>query len=309
MKKIKLLFFGITSILIVSCEKNEDLENAQTSPSAVSETYISRRKANEVATVSKTAYSDWTVVTRNDLSNLGQFLNESFAKQRFNDRISINDVPKNVSVNDVKLGSGTNPNQGQNWVTERRFVGNGYSGAAGPYTNWQQVSGYAARVETNYTNTTQNLGGFVLYSSIRTVTSNWNVSATAGLKIAGKVGIPFVTEGSVEVSLSTTAGGGESKSTTFTENYRTPNINVAPGQSVRFVLEERWRPLNSTWSVPVNFRGYVGADYGKRVNGHYFWAIPASSYFWDFQNGSQKYTVSINEKSAHEIRVAAYYVN
>jgi hypothetical protein len=308
MKKIKLLLLGVTTIVMIGCEKNEDLENAQSSPSATSETYVSKRPTT-TATASKSTETGWTKVTRTDLGNLGQFLNENFAKTRFNDRISINDVPRNVSVNDVKLGSGTNPNSGQNWVTERRFEGTGSSTAAGPYVSWRPVSGYSARVEENYSNATKDLGGFVLYNRATTNTSNWNVSVTTGLKIGGKIGIPFVTEGSVEVSLSATAGGGGSKSTTFTENYRTPHIDVDPGKRVRFVLEERWRPINSLWTVPVKFRGYVGADYGKRVNGHYFWAIPASSYFWDFQNGSQKYTVNIVEKYAHEIRVAAYRLN
>lgn len=329
MNKVKLLSFllGAISFTMVSCEEKEVLEPASkeleislTEPAAVSEIYTAKMpKIPVISNETVSTTTGWEKVTRDDLGKLrlgtGTFLTESLAKDRYHSRISLDGRtwPRNkvqlVSVNGTLLGSGhsVNPSTHMGWVAERRFEASKASGStSSSYVAWRPVSGYSARVETNYTNSTQNLGDFVLFSTVRTKTSDWSVSATAGITVGGSIGVPFVTEGTVEVSLSATAGTGGSKSTSYTENYRTPNINVGPGKSVRFVLEERWRPASGVWHVPLKFRGMIGGRFSDRVHGHNIWGFAASSYFWDFQNGSKKYTVNVSERAFHEFRVAAY---
>jgi hypothetical protein len=268
-----------------------------------------QRLLRERATT-KYAYGDWSRITRDDLSHMGSHWNSDFARGRFQAVMGSDKTPVNVDVNDVQLGSsGQNPNGQWGWYADKRLVGNGQISDIPGFNGWQHVNGYTVSIIRNYGKSVLNLPKDLFGSTATTQATNWSIAATAGVKIGGKVGIPLVTEGSVEVSFSVTGTGGGSTSTTITQPFYQPAISVPVGYEAVFELVERWRPVSAVWTVPIEVSGLVGADYGAgKWNGHYFWTLPATSYFYEYGNrpGAEKYTVYLNQKYGIEMVVRAY---
>ena len=259
----------------------------------------------------KVAYGSWSRINATDLSRMGSHANVDYAKNRFTSVIgSGTQRPVNVDINDIKLGSeGQNPNATYGWYADKRFVGTGQISDIPNYNAWTHVSGYNIQVVPNLENKTINLPSVLLFSSATTKATNWSMSATAGVKIGGKIGIPLVAEGSVEVSFSVTGTGGGSTSVTKTTNFYRPAIDVPVGYEAVFELVERWRPVSAVWSVPLEISGAVGADYGPgKWNGHHFWAVNAGSYFYEYGNraGAERYQVNLSEKYQIEMMVRGY---
>lgn len=49
------------------------------------------------------------------------------------------------------------------------------------------------------------------------------------------------------------------------------SLDVKPHSKFDVDLETSWMNLNETFSVPIVISGAVGADFGERVEGHYYW--------------------------------------
>jgi hypothetical protein len=163
------------------------------------------------------------------------------------------------------------------------------------YGPWEDV-GPSQNVR-NGTNKTEKFESVVMFESAKTKTSMWEITGTAGLELGGKVGIPLVTEGSVKVSVSIAAKGGGSTVKTITTKIFSPVINVPAWKTVEYVLKERYKTVNSKWTIPMEFSGVVGADFGQKVNGSYYWWIPAKDFFNEFTaNGNKRAFVEIKEK-------------
>lgn len=259
----------------------------------------------------KVAYGSSSRINATDLSRMGSHANADFAKNRFASVIgSGTQKPINVDVNDVMLGgTGVNPNATQGWYADKRFVGTGQISDIPNYNAWTHVSGYNIQVVPNLQNVTINLASVLLFSSATTQATNWSLSATAGVKIGGKIGLPLVTEGSVEVNFSLTGTGGGSTSVTKTTNFYRPAIDVPVGYEAVFELVERWRPVSAVWAVPLEISGRVGSDYGPgKWNGSYFWSVNAAAYFSEYGNrtGAESYKVNLNEKYQIEMMVRGY---
>lgn len=258
----------------------------------------------------KYVYGDWSRITRDDLSHMGSHWNSDFARSRFQAVMGSDKTPVNVDVNDVQLGgSGQNPNGQWGWYADKRLVGTGQFSNIPAYGDWKHVNGYQITVLRNYGKTVMKLPKEKFADQATTEATNWSIAATLGVKIGGKVGLPLVAEGSVEVSFSVTGTGGGSSSVTITQPFYQPAIDVPVGYEAVYELVERWRPVTAVWSVPIEVQGVVGADYGPgRWNGHYFWNLPATSYFYEYGNrpGAEKYTVYLNQKYGTEMTVKAY---
>lgn len=50
-------------------------------------------------------------------------------------------------------------------------------------------------------------------------------------------------------------------------------ISLPPNSSVVAELEVTWTQLTEDFEIPIAINGMVGADFGKRVNGHYYWFL------------------------------------
>lgn len=101
-------------------------------------------------------------------------------------------------------------------------------------------------------------------------TSNWSVTSSVNVTVGGKVGIPLISEGSIEVSVGVSASGGGSESHVVTNEIRS-TVSVPPYSKRRVVLVENVKDAKYEYEVPVYTTGYIGANFGHRVDGHYFW--------------------------------------
>ncbi|MBL8297560.1 MAG: PepSY domain-containing protein [Rhodanobacteraceae bacterium] len=259
----------------------------------------------------KTIYSNWELVTEADVKGLGRHSIADYARNRFASVAGSGlQWPDTVSFNRFKVGSdGYNTSEIYNLWTDRRFVGNGQISDIPNYTNWQRVKGYNAQVIANFSDSPQTTTEVLMFQSATTTATNWKVSATSGMKVTTKFSIPLIVEGQVEVSFSATVEGGGSSQTTQTTNFYRPIITIPVGHEAVFELVERWRPVTAVWTVPIEFRGWVGADYHRqRWNGYHNWAVDAPSYFHEYGNrpGAESYSVNLDEKYQIEMMVRAY---
>lgn len=107
-------------------------------------------------------------------------------------------------------------------------------------------------------------------------TSSWSVSSSVNVTVGGKVGIPLISEGSVEVSVGTTAGGGGSESHVVTNEIQS-TVSVPPHSKRRVVLIERIKDAKYEYEIPVYTSGWIGSNFGHKVNGHYYWFSPINN--------------------------------
>lgn len=139
------------------------------------------------------------------------------------------------------------------------------------------------------------------FSYTRSKTSSWNVTVTAGVTVKGEIGVPFLANGSVEVSLSASAGGGGSTTTTYAETYS--YIGKIPAHSKRIIIVRQKKiKSKSAYTIPVNFTGLVALNFPETVNKPYFWSIHApADKLQQGKNKAQLGSVSIDEVLGIEI--------
>ena len=259
----------------------------------------------------------WRDLTRNDLQKLSRnssiyFLSHDAMRNRFRDLMNKGSRrPANVCVNSVQVGSsGRNPNRDYNWYAQVRGKGIQKSKTTSNFTSWKKVRGTNRRSERNRSNKGR---WMELPGEWRVTTSeekNWNVTGSISTEVGGKVGVPLVTEGSVKVTVSLSAGGGGSKSYSVTEVIRGGRIWVPAGKVANWEASERHKTVAVEWHVPLQFKGRVGADYGQnKLDGHHYWSLPANKFFFDFANGKKKYVIKVKEETNKEIRVRAWVSN
>jgi Peptidase propeptide and YPEB domain/Fungalysin/Thermolysin Propeptide Motif len=262
-------------------------------------------------------YTGWTNLG-STVSSLGSHGSLEYAKDRFSSVIgSYPTRPNSVCFYDYKLGSGgSNPCLANysGWTpVQYRYNGTGTYSQNTVYTAWTAVPGYSAVTVPNYKSTAQNIGGYILYSSATATQNNWSVTTSVGIKIAQEFSVPLFggAKTSVDVSLGVSAMVAKSTTTTITTNFLAPVISVPAGKAVKYQLVQQWKPVRTVWSVPLQFSGSVGADYGSgKWNGHYFWQVPATSYFYDYAGtGSEKATIVVDERLEHGFKVIATIVS
>ncbi len=257
---------------------------------------------------------NWQRVNRDHLRQLSinsdiNYTNTNDLKDRFTWAINKGkDRPAGVYINNSRFGGGQNPNNKYDWHAEFRAIGRAQNEDAGAnYTPFRRVEGTASRSEVNRSGKRK---WMELSGEWRIETTNetkWNVTGSISTEVGGKIGVPLVTEGSVKVSVGLSAGGGGSYSKKITEIIRGGNgIWVPAGKVANWELVERHRNYKTKWKVPLEFKGYVGADYGRRHHGHYFWAISAKHFFYDYAQGDKAYVIDLNEEYSKELRVRVW---
>ncbi len=137
----------------------------------------------------------------------------------------------------------------------------------------------------------------------RGTSTNWSVTESVGIKIGGKVGIPLVTEGSIEISVGLSATQGGSQSNTVSDEIR--STIVVPARSKRrVVMIEQSSYAKVKYDIPVYTSGYLGANFGKRVNGHYYWFMGVNRLIGS--NGRDNQLGFITSNRVYKAEVFAY---
>lgn len=228
---------------------------------------------------------------------------------RFHDLIgSGTTYPTSVCFNDFLIGNWNNCLKIAGWNNlQMHYIGTGTITDGAAVVAWRAVAGYNPQVFTNYATTAKTLGGQLLYSQTTTKGTEWSATASASITVSETAQVPLVLSESVSVTLGVSGTTGGSSSITRTQNFYAPTISVPAGKSVRFTLVERWQPVTTAWSVPVEFSGWVGGDFGNGWNGHHAWALDSVGYFYEYGNraGAQKATINILEKRYHDMSVIA----
>lgn len=130
---------------------------------------------------------------------------------------------------------------------------------------------------------------------------NWNVSTKAGVTVGGEAGVPFVAKGKVEVSFEISAGVGGSKDNVETHTYN--YFGKIPAHSKRtIIVRQKKRLTKAEYSIPVVISGYVGLNFKKKVNDHYFWRGDASLLHQGKEN-TQLGSISVDE--VYDIEIIA----
>ncbi|WP_024772743.1 ETX/MTX2 family pore-forming toxin [Aquimarina macrocephali] len=109
----------------------------------------------------------------------------------------------------------------------------------------------------------------IVHSIKKGSNSSWSVTESLSVALGGKVGLPLVTEGSIEITVgvSATQGGVSSRE----EVYEVRSEIIIPPKSKRRVIMTQ--PVSETkmeYRIPVYTSGGIGANFGHRVDGHYF---------------------------------------
>jgi hypothetical protein len=256
-----------------------------------------------------------------NVTKLGSHGNFDFARKRWADTYTsitgiVAPLPQSVCFNDYLVrGTADTWNvclHTDGWNNlQYRYIGTGtYTKDTVP-TAWSNVSGYNSIVQRNYLSTEQTIGGALLYSQITAIGTNWSVGTSVSLTVTETLSVPLVEETSISVTVGVTSTVGGDRSVTRVENYYSPQINVPAGKAVRYTLKERWQPIRTVWSVPVQFTGWVGADYSKGWNGHHSYAVSSGSYFSEYGTGAgkEKASIIVNQKKYHDITIVAEIIN
>lgn len=326
MKQINKYGVLLLSLLILnSCQKEDEIIVEPQINTTLEETNEIEYSYGPIVKVSdaisntkstKTSATPWRDITKDDLTNLSRnsemnFLNDSELRSRFNHAFTkSNRKPKNVSINDLRFGGGTNTSEKYGWVAQIRTYASPVTQQPSSLTGFKRVAGTAARSERNnlsYGRTMELAGEWRITT---TNESNWNVTGSISTEVGGKIGIPLLAEGSVSVTVSLESGGGGSQSRSITEVINGGSIYVPAGKVANWELVERHRDYKSQWDVPVEFSGSVGADYGAKVEGHYFWSVSANSFFHEYVGSNKKkYIVNVTEEYGKELRIRAWITN
>lgn len=276
----------------------------------IKDNLFKKKKSQSISYVS----NEWQKLNKDHLRKLSRnasidFTNSTDLSKRFASILKKSNIlPKGVFINNYKFGKGHNPNNEYNWQTEfsaRGYVFNEDNGAN--YTPFRRVKGTSARSERNRSGKKRFMeisGEWIIET---TNEKNWNVTGSINTEIGGKIGIPLITEGSVKVSVNLSTGGGGSYSKKITEVIRGGNgIWVPNGKVANWELTERHRNYKTKWKIPLKFKGHIGADYGKKHYNHYYWAVPAYNFFYEYTKNDKYYIIDFNEEYSKEIRVRAW---
>lgn len=323
-----LMYLSIVFV-ITSCNKNDELIDTDTEKANEEIDYvygpITKIKDNFSENFSKKNNSisnDWKRIDYWDLKKLtipgktASFTNQHDLRNRFAWIMGSGDRwPVSVSVNNDKFESvnSANPNDhGYEWYTDFRVKGQLTKRKTENYTNWRRVPNTNRRSERNKGKKGRWMELPGEWRVMVKNTKSWNVEGSITTEVGGKAGIPFVTEGSVKVAVTLKAGGGGSKESSVTEVIRGGRIWVPAGKVANWELSERHQDINSTWKMPLEFRGRVAADYGKKkYNGHHWWNVSASRFFDEYtrKNNPLTYIVKVKEQKGKEVRIRSWVTN
>ncbi|WP_109098098.1 hypothetical protein [Aquimarina sp. AU58] len=345
LKSITIAFIGLSIVVLTSCQNDDLIKNTEALSLEQEEQYLSEDSDGNSSEIKYTygpvvrikdnfskdsnfsigkglfsrnsVTTDWQKINMDHLKKLSKNAHISFTNgndllHRFTRVLDKGTTtPKNVCINDYKFGNGgQNPNKKYDWHAEFRTKAYIYKGDPGAsYTPYKRVQGTASRSERNRSGKRKWMSLPGQWRIETTNQKNWNVTGSISTEVGGKIGVPLVTEGSIKVTVGLQAGGGGSYSKKITEVVEGGGIWVPDGKVANWELVERHKNYKTKWKTPLEFKGYVGSDYGKKHHGHYFWAVSASGIFHEYTGyyGIQKeYIIDVNEEYEKNLRIRAW---
>ena len=319
----------------ISCEKSElateelDLSSTEIqddfevtgkyTPAAVSKTYKFGQTVEEVFAKSRPstlqAVTPWEQITKDEVRAVGIADNQVFNVVR--NKYFSNYISAGWYWGIESVSIGPNESYGTNrWsqvsgavIPEYRFYGQGDVSQNTGFALWRRVPGINAQVHPN-----NNAAGQVWLTSAESSSHTFTVESSTSVTAGGKIKVPFVAEGesSVEVTLGASYSYTTEKS--FEENFYFPQVTrtLAPGESIRYVLEERWVPVQTEWKFPLQFKGNYVVSIENGLGSMSFLdkrKVNVSEFNSDYNDPSKYHTMEVEEYLSHEFRVAAYIID
>lgn len=105
------------------------------------------------------------------------------------------------------------------------------------------------------------------------------MSVTAGMSVTTSVGLSFeIVEASVETSFHMEASVGHTSTYSDTKTQSVQLSTPIPaGATIKVDFLGTQYEGTIDYEIPVTAKGYIGANMGKRVRGHYYWSLPITS--------------------------------
>ena len=211
--------------------------------------------------------------------------------------------PEGVSINDVHLGWGLNTSLRYGWYCHKYFTRRPVGRTSWRNSGWRRVPGVNSITIPNWTSsevTHANTSDYVSMSNAKQ--RNWSVESSGSLAVGGKIGIPLISEGSAELTITVGGSHGGEISETITINPPTGWFKIPPHTDAILTLAQTTSTAITKYDVPVRVDGYVSANFKKRVAGHYHWAVDANKVFKDIRYGRKKYRVTMVEKQPSRLK-------
>lgn len=116
-------------------------------------------------------------------------------------------------------------------------------------------------------------------SATATVTNASSVSVGSQITI-GSEALGIDTQFSQHFTFSNEVGSSSTQSTEVTVSDKV-TVTVPPGARFRVFLEVLWTQEDKEWEIPVKIDPYglTGAQFPRRVDGHYYWAVSHNGFF------------------------------
>ncbi len=323
MKKL-ITAIGITSALLFlqSCDNQEEELNIIENETSIhpehvygpavtikdnEESGLANRNTDNISTNWKRISSD-DLRTFEDEHGRKSFTNTDALKNRFTFILNRGSRrPNNVSINGSKFGFGSNPNGRFNWNADFRASGKKTKNSNSTYTAWKRIQDIPARWDRNRSKKGRWMELQGEWRVETTNETNWSVKNSFSHSFSLEISVPdtFKATNTFTVGLDRTKGGSESRK--ITDVLRGGRIWVPAGKAVVWEAQERHKTNKSTWSIPLEFRGKIGADYGtQKHHGSHYWSVPAKNFFYDYTERDRKYVVNVSEDNSKQIRVHAY---
>ncbi len=321
-----LLLASMSLFFITSCSKEE--EDTLTKPQAenaaeldndnIKYTYgktIQTKFYNESTDLlsrnNDKVYGSWAEVTPTDLVKLSKpgysFVNKDAIQNRFT--ILLNKGPRrpiSISVNDYKIGKGSNPNRRYNWKAEVRTIGEKIETKTSKFSKWTSASSRISYPNNSGVRKWMVSGSQMRYT--KSETKGWSLGGSVSLEVGGKIGVPLLSEGSTKLTISMSGERNGNSGTSTTEVIQEPVGQwVDPGMYINFEVMQREIIETTKWSIPLEFKGYVGSDFGrKKHHGSHYWAVSAGRYFHEYQNQQVDRTLEVVATKLKEYRPQAW---
>lgn len=234
--------------------------------------------------------------------SFGQLNSLGFNEYRLRDRFK--DIygkhPDGIAINSENRFSGINPT-----ITDQ-YSHFAYIHTATPTItilneNTEHTEIVYDHIFYNYSNQTDT--HTIVRSYNRGTSTNWSVTESIDVSIGGKVGIPLLTEGSIEISVGVSTTQGGSQSNTVTDQIRS-TITIPPYSKRRILMIEQSSYAKVKYDIPVYTSGYIGANFRRRVNGHYFWFNDINALIGS--NGRDNQLGLITSNKVYKAEVFAY---
>lgn len=101
-------------------------------------------------------------------------------------------------------------------------------------------------------------------------TTSWSSTTSVNVSVAGTVGLKGIADITVEVGVGTSATNGGSESEVITTQVSS-TITVPPHSKRRVIFIEKVKEDAYYYDIPVKVSGTLGANFGDKLNGHYYW--------------------------------------